>query len=967
MPYSSRLELVIDSRSGERSLKRVKRGLDDVDRAGDRAQDSARGMGRELGNLRTVALAAGGALAAMGVTSFSRDVFNTVSSVEKMRASLATVTGSIEGANSAWEQMREFAKTTPFELEQSVQGFIRMKSLGLDPTERAMRSFANTAAAMNTDLMQMVEAVADATVGEFERLREYGIRASQDGDRVSLTFQGVTTEIGNNAREIQQYLENIGNTNFADAAIDQMDTLGGKANNLGDSITDLYLSIGEAGATDLFNAVLDGAADAVDYLNDNVETLAAGVELLSDAAILAAAIYTGRFVAAMAAGTASIARKTAANIADAKAESVASQQLARRSAAELASAKAMLSSIRIEEQATRGTAAHKFALDALSAARVRAAEAAGAHTVATNAATTAMGRASIAARGLSGAMALVGGPAGVAVLAAGSIYYFREELGLVPRQAGLAADEIERLRGELDDLSDAAIESRISTLTQDLKQVALQAAAARDELSSLNQEASGAGVLGFDAGHIGQTVRATTALGNALDRQKRIEQEIIEARQELGSRNFKTLDEWLFENPGGGSGGGGGGDASKDRIRELERQADALEALRREFDPMREAQADYNERLGMLNEALARGVVGQEEYGRGIRWAADQLQQAAVDAAPYLSRLEAINEEYVKGRSLGDLFAQQQAAKSITGPAGKIARSGIGGRIEEQVMQGAPVVEGLDPEYGGAFGELQRIQQEREALQAWYDEKIAMYQQYRELETENAAQYDAVLRDLRQSRAEAEIAIQQQERSAILSGSASMFGSLAQMSAQYAGDSAGITKALIGFQQVANIAQMLGYLGVGTARQFADLPWYAAVGTAASVGAQIGSLLSMVKGVETPATPSFSASSYAGAFDNGGSIPSGKWGIAGEYGPEIIEGPARVTSRKQTAEMLGQQSHGNHTTVNVIEDASRAGQVNERQDADGKNVIDVVVADIAGDGKIHKAISSKYALSTKGR
>ena len=402
----------------------------------------------------------------------------------------------------------------------------------------------------------------------------------------------------------------------------------------------------------------------------------------------------------------------------------------------------------------------------------------------------------------------------------------------------------------------------------------------------------------------------------------------------------------------------------------LERQADALEALRREFDPMRAAQTDYNERLGMLNEALARGVVGQEEYGRGIRWAADQLQQAAVDADPYLSRLKAINEEYVRGQSLGELFAQQQAAKSITGPAGEIARSGIGGRIEDQVMQGAPVVEGLEPEYGGAFGELQRIQQEREALQAWYDEKIAMYQQYRELEAENAAQYDAVLRDLRQSRAEAEIAIQQQERSAILSGSASMFGSLAQMSAQYAGDSAGITKALIGFQQVANIAQMLGYLGVGTARQFADLPWYAAVGTAASVGAQIGSLLNMVKGVETPATPSFSASSYAGAFDNGGNIPAGKWGIAGEYGPEIIEGPARVTSRKQTAEMLqGGDGGGVEVDVQII-NQGQPKQVNARleQAANKKFILSVMQEDLdSGSSSSYTGqLASRYRMKRGG-
>ncbi|MDE9537223.1 phage tail tape measure protein, partial [Xenorhabdus bovienii] len=33
----------------------------------------------------------------------------------------------------------------------------------------------------------------------------------------------------------------------------------------------------------------------------------------------------------------------------------------------------------------------------------------------------------------------------------------------------------------------------------------------------------------------------------------------------------------------------------------------------------------------------------------------------------------------------------------------------------------------------------------------------------------------------------------------------------------------------------------------------------------------------------------------------GGYIPAGKFGLVGEYGPELINGPARVTSRRQTA------------------------------------------------------------------
>ncbi|EPM1113113.1 phage tail tape measure protein [Proteus mirabilis] len=42
-------------------------------------------------------------------------------------------------------------------------------------------------------------------------------------------------------------------------------------------------------------------------------------------------------------------------------------------------------------------------------------------------------------------------------------------------------------------------------------------------------------------------------------------------------------------------------------------------------------------------------------------------------------------------------------------------------------------------------------------------------------------------------------------------------------------------------------------------------------------------------------------SNFAGMYDSGGYIPRGKFGIAGENGPEIVEGPTNITSRKHTA------------------------------------------------------------------
>ncbi|TDY76979.1 UNVERIFIED_ORG: TP901 family phage tail tape measure protein [Pantoea allii] len=42
---------------------------------------------------------------------------------------------------------------------------------------------------------------------------------------------------------------------------------------------------------------------------------------------------------------------------------------------------------------------------------------------------------------------------------------------------------------------------------------------------------------------------------------------------------------------------------------------------------------------------------------------------------------------------------------------------------------------------------------------------------------------------------------------------------------------------------------------------------------------------------------------FAGMYDTGGFIPSGQFGVAGENGPELVSGPANVTSRRSTARL----------------------------------------------------------------
>ena len=219
----------------------------------------------------------GGAMAALGVGALVTNFARTVTESERLKGSLKTMTGSTEDAAFAFSELERFASQTPFTLDQSVEGFIKLKALGLDPSERALRSYGNTSAAMGKDMMQMIEAVADASTGEFERLKEFGIKASKQGDQVSLTFQGLTTTIGNSSEEIQNYLLEIGETKFGSAMEDQMAALPGLLSNLSDNVSALFRKIGDVGGINLFAGAITAASSVILGITNNIEVLTIGV------------------------------------------------------------------------------------------------------------------------------------------------------------------------------------------------------------------------------------------------------------------------------------------------------------------------------------------------------------------------------------------------------------------------------------------------------------------------------------------------------------------------------------------------------------------------------------------------------------------------------------------------------------------------------------------------------------------
>lgn len=243
---------------------RVKKFADNTNRASGKVDGAFSGMAGAAARLLAPLASAVSAFEALGKAVEVQRQFDV------LNAGLITATGSSAKAAVAFEALQRFAAQTPYSLDQAVEGFTKLVNLGLTPSEAALHSYGNTAAAMGKDLNQMIEAVADAATGEFERLKEFGITSSQQGDKVSLTFRGVTTTIGKNAKAIEGYLLNLGNTDFAGAMDQRAKTLDGAISNLGDTWDATFRLINERGLGKLMEEAVGVAADALQDLNDSI-------------------------------------------------------------------------------------------------------------------------------------------------------------------------------------------------------------------------------------------------------------------------------------------------------------------------------------------------------------------------------------------------------------------------------------------------------------------------------------------------------------------------------------------------------------------------------------------------------------------------------------------------------------------------------------------------------------------------
>ena len=219
--------------------------------------------------LRLTKLATGVGLALGGIGALvGNSLLQTGIEFENLTTRLNTLSESSEKAQESLQWIKDFTAQTPFQINQVTNAFVRLKALGLDPKDGVLAAAGNAAAALGTDLIQAVEAIADATTGEFERLKEFGIRAKVQGDEVVFQYTDSLGKIQNVLAEkqpdiIRETIKTIWNERYAGAMEDLSNNFSGIWSNILDLVTQFKVDILAAGP---FEALKDGLKGLLEEL-----------------------------------------------------------------------------------------------------------------------------------------------------------------------------------------------------------------------------------------------------------------------------------------------------------------------------------------------------------------------------------------------------------------------------------------------------------------------------------------------------------------------------------------------------------------------------------------------------------------------------------------------------------------------------------------------------------------------------
>lgn len=228
--------------------------------------NSAKGAVGSLGSALGKLAAAGAVIATL--KQIGGALIDNARRFEKYEAMLKVATGSTAAAAKEFDRLKKFAIDTPFTIDELTKAFVLLNNRGLNPTNKQMTAMADIAASLGRTYEDVAMAALRASSGETERMRNMGIEASVQGDKIKLSFKGITRTIDRNITSIVGLLEEMGQIpGVFGTSIEIMDTMEGKVSNFADAWDILRDAINDT-TSEPVRAGIQGLIDVMGWLTD---------------------------------------------------------------------------------------------------------------------------------------------------------------------------------------------------------------------------------------------------------------------------------------------------------------------------------------------------------------------------------------------------------------------------------------------------------------------------------------------------------------------------------------------------------------------------------------------------------------------------------------------------------------------------------------------------------------------------
>ena len=264
----SAVDLAMNTQKFQRSIKGASGTTKTLLTALNKVTVTAKKTGEALLSIgkTLTGLATGTALA--GLYALTRGASDSVNAFEDMRAKLSAVTGDLKTAEAVFWELNTLEDETTKSTQELSDALLYLNKFGINATSKDLKNLSAVSLGLNKDLATITSAIGKASQGRYKALQELGIQVDDTGNKLKLTFQGVSSEVDKSADSVKNYLSSLGETRFAEVLTAKLNTTESALNRFknawGTLQTEIFRSDGAFGQ--LFQSILNTGTNMVNGL-----------------------------------------------------------------------------------------------------------------------------------------------------------------------------------------------------------------------------------------------------------------------------------------------------------------------------------------------------------------------------------------------------------------------------------------------------------------------------------------------------------------------------------------------------------------------------------------------------------------------------------------------------------------------------------------------------------------------------